>query len=130
MGYMAHKEYYDQFMDFSSLKDKGIFPSDLDMVYMCEDGYLIIGEIKYIGNHVQGKQEQVLTGIIDGHSYDGCLLEIEHHTRIQESDRVDVADCKVVRAYFNEVWHTYRKPLSVLQWMTMLNNKHGGLTRV
>lgn len=127
---MKHREYYAMYMDFEHLRNKGIYPSDLDMVYLCEDDYLVIGEIKYQGNHVKGMQEKVLTSIIDGHMGDGVLLEIEHHTRIQESDTVDVADCMVTRAYFNEQWHDYKNPLTVLKWMTMLQNRHGGLTRV
>lgn len=129
--YMAHPEYYSQFMDFKTLKDNGIFPSDLDMAYLCEDGYLIVGEIKYIGNHVQGMQEKLLTSIIDGHSNDGCLMEIEHRTRIQESKSVDVADCRVVRAYFGGEWHDYEnKDYKVLDFMRHLNIKHGGIERL
>lgn len=128
---MNHREYYNLYMDFDHLRDKGIFPSDLDMVYMCDDNYLVIGEIKYKGNHVKGMQERVLTTIISGHIYDGVLMEIEHSTRVQDgADKVDVADCLVRRAYFNEEWHEYKSPMNVLTWMTMIQNKHGGLRRI
>lgn len=130
-GYINHPEYYSQFMDFKTLKDNGIFPSDLDMVYLCEDGYLVIGEIKYKGNHVQGMQAKLLTSIIDGHPEDGCLMEIEHRTKVQESKTVDVADCRVLRAYFGGKWHDYKKyDLKVLKFMMNLNIKHGGIEKI
>ena len=127
---MKHREYYNLYMDFDHLRDKGIFPSDLDMVYLCEDNFLVIGEIKYKGNHVAGMQEKVLTSIIDGHLSDGVLMEIEHRTRVQDHDSVDVAGCKVTRAYFNERWHEYSRPLNVLTWMQRLSYMHGGMTRI
>ena len=124
-----HREYYALYMDFDSLRDAKIFPSDIDMIYKCRDNYIIIGEIKYKGNRVKGMQEVVLTNLIDEHESGGCLMEIEHMTRVQDKDTVDVADCKVTRAYFDGKWHEYPRPLSVLKWMTNLNTKHGGISR-
>lgn len=128
---MKNRDFFNLYMDFDSLRDKGIFPSDIDMIYMCDDNYLVIGEIKSKGYHVKGKQEEVLKSIIDGHDYGGVLLEIEHDKRVQDGAKsVDVADCLVRRAYFEFAWHEYTKPLKVLTWLLGINRKHGGMTRV
>lgn len=124
---MNNKRFYDLYMDFDSLRDNKIYPSDIDMIYQCEDGYLILGEIKTAGYHVCGKQERVLTSIVDDHRHGGVLIEIEHTERVQDgATSVDIAECIVRRAYFGSEWHDYKvRELSVLHWMTELKKAHG-----
>lgn len=122
---MKNKKFYDLYMDFGGLRDNGIFPCDIDMLYKCKDNYLIIGEAKLKGYHIKGLQEQVLTNIVDGHKYGGVVMEIEHTERVQDgAESVNVANCLVRRAYFNKKWHEYENPLKVLRWLKELNAKH------
>ena len=122
---MKNKKFYDLYMDFDKLRSNGIYPCDIDMLYKCKDDYLIIGEAKLKGYHIKGLQEQVLTNIVDGHKQGGVVMEIEHTERVQDgADSVNIADCLVRRAYFEKRWHVYDKPLSVLQWLKGLREKH------
>lgn len=122
---MKNKKFYELYMDFDKLRDNGIFPSDIDMLYKCDDNYLIIGEIKLQGYRIYGTQEKVLTNIIDQHKDGGVLIEIHHTERVQDgAESVDVSKCEVARAYFNKKWHEYSQPLSVLDWMQGLQKKH------
>lgn len=124
---MNNKRFYDLYMNFDSLRDNKIFPCDIDMIYQCADGYLIIGEAKTAGSHIVGKQGEVLTSIVDNHKYGGVVMEIEHTERVQDgATSVDIGQCIVRRAYFGSEWHDYKvRELSVLHWMRELKEAHG-----
>ena len=122
---MRNRQFLSLYMDFDRLRDNGYFPSDIDFMYLFPDGYLTLGDFKLKGNHLHGKQAEILTRIIDGHKRGGCLLEIEHVERVQDgATTVDVSSCPVRRAYFGGRWHRYRDPLNVLAWIERLNKKH------
>lgn len=122
---MKSRRFYSLYLDFDELRDNGIFASDIDMMYRCDDGYLIIGEAKLEGYHVKGLQDEVLTSIIDNHKCGGVVIEIEHYGRVQDGARsVNIAECPVRRAYFDGRWHDYTENISVLHWMLKLKEKH------
>lgn len=127
---MKSRRFYNLYLDFDELRNHGIYPSDIDMIYKCKDGFLIIGEAKLEGYHVTGLQSDVLTSIIDSHKFGGIVIEIEHYGRVQDGAKsVNIAECPVRRAYFDGKWHDYTESVSVLQWMSMLKKKHGANKR-
>lgn len=122
---MRNKPFYDLYMDFAKLRDNKIFPCDIDMFYECNDGFIIIGEAKLRGHHVERMQEKVLTHLIDGHKNGGILLEIQHDEKVQDGkERVDIADCTIFREYYDGKWHICEKPDTVLERMLELIQEH------
>jgi len=126
-----NRDYYGLFMDFAPLHKYHIYPGDLDMYFVCGDNYLVIGEAKLKGFHVKGRQKKALETIIDGHDAGGCLIEIEHNSRVQDgATTVDIADCLVRRAYSLGQWYEFNPPKLFLNVARELSDKHGGMVRI
>lgn len=133
---MRNRKYYNLFADFSSLHKYHIKPGDLDMYFICEDHYLVLGEAKLQGSHMKGVQEKALTTLIDEHESGGILFEIEHNSRVQDgATSYDIGDCLVRRAYKKGKtdekgkWYDF-KPMKFLNIATKISNDHGGMIRV
>lgn len=122
---MRNKRFYDLYMDYEKLRDNKIFPCDIDMIYECNDGYIIVGEAKLKGYHLSGTQERVLTNLIDKHKDGGVLLEIEHNQRVQDgATSVNIAQCHIGREYYDGKWHVCDMQKVVLDRMVELINQH------
>lgn len=102
--------YHNLHMDFSSMFEGGDHPSDIDMFYLCEDGTLIIGEIKSNRGHFSQTQKILIKKILDMHDGDGIGLYITHDKLVQNGDEsVDVSVCPIEEIYIKgEKW--WRKP--------------------
>ena len=110
------REYQALFMDYSSMYgDK--YPSDIDMVYLCNDGFLILGEIKNIYGEFKPAQKNVYVTIMDTYNKGGkggMVLYIVHDKFVQYGDKVvDVPSCEVKKYYFKGKWHYPRQKLLV-----------------
>lgn len=105
-------------MDFSSMFEGNDHPSDIDMFYLCDDGTLIIGEIKNeCGEFAQG-QRRILTKVLKAHKWDAVGLYITHNKYVQDGDTVvDVSECPVQEIYIKSegVWREPKKPVNVKQ---------------
>ena len=109
-------DYHNLYMDFSSMYQGNDHPSDIDMFYMCNDGTLIIGEIKNEKGVFAGGQRRLLARLLNLHKGDAVGLYIVHDNLVQNGDtRVDVSKCKVKGIYINseKCWRTPKKIVNV-----------------
>lgn len=88
-------------MDFSSMFEGNDHPSDIDMMYLTKNDYLIIGEIKNeLGTLYKG-QRTLLEKLVTGWKGDGMAMLIIHNKFWQQGDRfVDVPECKVAELFY------------------------------
>lgn len=92
--------YHALHMDFSSMYIGNDHPSDIDMMYLCDDGTLILGEIKHRSGEFKIGQRKLMQKIIDMHEGDGFGLYITHNKKVQNGDKVvDVSRCMVEEIY-------------------------------
>ena len=93
-------------------------PSDIDMFYICEDGTLIVGEIKNVrGEFTQG-QRRIISKLLRDHRWDAVGLYITHDKFAQYGDTVvDVSQCYVKEIYIKneDRWRETKKPVTVKQ---------------
>ena len=103
-------------MDFSSMFETNDHPSDIDMVYLCDDDTLIIGEIKNERGHFSDGQRKLITKFLDNHKGDAVGLFIVHDKYVQRGDKtVDVPDCYVKEIYIKKEhqWRFPKRPVKV-----------------
>ena len=99
----------------------GDHPSDIDMFYICEDGTLIIGEIKNIKGTFTDGQRNLLTKVLNMHKGDAVGLYITHDKFVQNGDKsVDVSSCKVQEIYIKSE-REWRQPKSIVTVKTIIN---------
>lgn len=111
-------EYHELYMDFSSMFDGNDHPSDIDMFYLCDDGTLILGEIKSVLGRFNDGQRKLLTKVLKMHKRDGVGLFITHDKLVQNGDKVvDVSECWVSEIYIKNEgeWRKPKKPVTVKQ---------------
>ena len=112
-------QYHELYMDFSSMFDGNDHPSDIDMFYLCNDGTLILGEIKSVLGKFNDGQRNLLAKLIQmhgGEDCDGVGLFITHDKLVQNGDKVvDVSRCWVSEIYIKKegVWRKPKKPVTV-----------------
>lgn len=102
--------YHALHMDFSSMYIGNDHPSDIDMMYICNDGTLIIGEIKHRSGEFKIGQRRLITKLLNTHKGEGVGLYITHNKRVQDGDKVvDVSKCMVEEIYLT--WEDeWRRP--------------------
>lgn len=91
-------------------------PSDIDMIYLCNDGTLILGEIKSERGQFKDGQRKLLTKILNAHKGDAVGLYITHDRLVQNGDTtVDVSKCPVREIYIKNEheWRMTKKEVSV-----------------
>lgn len=89
------------FMDFSHILSGGGKVSDIDMVKVLRNGFVIIGEIKNEGGTLSQGQRALLEGFIDNSKSGGAILYITHNKRVEDGDtEVNVAECQVKEYYY------------------------------
>ena len=94
----------------------GDHPSDIDMMYICRDNTLIIGEIKSTRGTFNEGQRKMIARLLNWHRYEGVGLYITHDKLWQNGDRVvDVSVCPVVEIYIKAegYWRKPKKPVDV-----------------
>lgn len=95
--------------NFNEIKTTGGKPSDLDMFYITQDKFLIIGEFKNgdMGK-LKPKQKELFETFIDNYKYGGIIVYATHHKLIENGDlNYDAATCEVEQYYLKGQW---RKP--------------------
>ena len=103
-------DYHNLNMDFSSYTDGNDHPSDVDMLYICRDDTMIIGEIKNERGQFKDGQRRLITRLIESHKGDAIGLFITHDKLYQKGDRtVDVMRCPVREIYVKNE-HRWRLP--------------------
>jgi len=106
--------YHNLYMDYSSYTESNDHPSDIDMFYIGENNFLIVGEIKNELGKLIGGQRKLYEKLIDGWKYDGIALFIVHNKYVQNGDKkVDVPNCKVREYYYNGKWYKTKCEIKV-----------------
>ena len=101
-------------------------PSDLDMVYIGKDNFLIIGEIKNERGSLSHGQRRLLESFITGWKSDGMAIYITHDKYVQNGDKtVDVSECYVQEIYYKQirVWLQPKRPTKVKEIIEHYRNK-------
>lgn len=107
-------DYHNLNIDYSSYTKGNVHPSDIDMMFLCDDKTLIIGEIKNELGELKGKQRELYEDIVNGWKYDGIALFIVHNQYVQYGDtKVDVPECYVKEYYYKGKWNKPHKPIKV-----------------
>lgn len=88
-------------------------PSDIDMVYIGKDKFLIVGEIKNEQGRLSDGQRRLLQTFVDGWEAKGIAIYITHDKYTQRGDTdVNVAECYVQEIYYKGRGWTYPKHLT------------------
>lgn len=125
-GTVKNWEFRNLYMDFSSMYEGNDHPSDIDMVYIGRDQFLIIGEIKNERGFLSYGQRKLLESFINGWRTDGMALYITHNKYVQHGDNtVDVSECFVQEIYYRELgkWVKPRNPTKVADIIEYYRNK-------
>lgn len=102
------------FMDFRNIKMPYGHPSDIDMMWISRNGFLIIGEIKNSKGCLTNFQKEMLERFIDKHKGNGICLYITHNKDVHYGDtEVDVSECQVSQYYWRGKWRRPQKPTTV-----------------
>lgn len=106
--------FHNLYMDYSSYTTKNNHPSDIDMFYIGENEFLIIGEIKNELGKLTNNQRRLYEKLIDNWKHDGMALFIIHNKYVQNGDKkVDVPECEVKEYYYHKQWHIPKNKLKV-----------------
>lgn len=97
--------------NFQSIKTTCGKPSDVDMFYLTQDKFLILGEFKNGDmGELKSKQKELLETFIDNYANGGIVIYATHHKTIEQgATNYDVSQCEVEEYYFNGSWHKPRK---------------------
>lgn len=110
-------------MDFQNIRAPKGRPSDIDMWYISNTNFLIIGEIKNGKGEFTEAQKWLLSRIIDNHKGGGTILYITHNKDVHRGDTiVDVAQCQVSEYYWHGKWHKPKQPTTVNEAFAKLLN--------
>ena len=103
-----HFNLQPNFQNIISTKGK---PSDLDMFYLTQDKFLIIGEFKNGDMGKLGsKQKELFETFIDNYTYGGIIIYATHHKTIEQgATNYDASQCKVEQYYLKGNWHIPKK---------------------
>lgn len=94
------------YMDFSELNVGRGQPSDVDMLYIGKNGFLVIGEIKHRRGELKDGQRRLLTKLVDNYKYGGIVIFIQHDCDVHEGyESVDVSRQEVVEYYYRRKWY-------------------------
>lgn len=110
-------------MDFQNIRTPKGRPSDIDMWYISNTNFLIIGEIKNNKGEFTDAQKWLLTRIVDSHKGGGTILYITHDKDVHKGDRiVDVSQCQVSEYYWHGKWRIPKEPITVQEAFNKLLN--------
>lgn len=99
-------EHHGLHIDFSNIHCKVGRPSDVDMFYITDTNFLIIGEFKNELGTFKEKQKEILETFIDNYKYNGIIIYATHNKSVENGDTiVDASQCKVEEYYYNREWH-------------------------
>lgn len=90
-------------------------PSDLDMFYLTQDKFLIIGEFKneYYGN-LEKTQRWLFETFINNYKYDGIVFYAGHDKFTENgATEYDASKCIVEEYYYKGKWHKPRSKVTV-----------------
>lgn len=113
---MNNWDYHSLRMDFSSMYYGDRHPSDIDMVYLGKENFLIIAEIKNECGSLKDGQRRLLETLVDGWKHNGLCLYVTHDKYVQNGDTlVDVPDCFINRIYYKGTgkWLIPKRPTKV-----------------
>ena len=100
MGLIKHPKRAKQIIDFEGVQNGKIHPSDIDAVLEFDSKYLLLFELKKVGNKVPTGQRMMLERIIDAWEDSGKIGSVvycEHDTMSHET--IYLKDCKVIEVY-------------------------------
>jgi len=101
-------------MAFNNIYCQNGKPSDVDMFYITEKKFLIIGEFKNELGTFKQKQKELLETFIDNYRYGGIIIYATHNKSVENGDtEVDVSKCKVEEYYFKKEWHRPKMNITV-----------------
>ena len=114
-----------QSMDFTSVQNRAIHPSDIDGILEFDDKYLFIIEMKFFRTNIPTGQKLVLQRIIDAWQETkriGAIFKVEHKFT---DDNIDVPLnlCFVTKIYSNKKW-TKIKPQPFVKYLNRVGKKH------
>lgn len=121
-------DYHSLYMDFSSMFDGNDHPSDIDMMYIGKDDFLILGEIKNEKGILQLGQRHLLEDLIKGWHKDGMILYITHNQYWQHGAKsVDVSECQVKEIFYKAYgkWTLPKRETKVREIIEYYR-RHGG----
>ena len=105
-------------MDFSKI---GVICSDIDLLHITRNGFLVLGEIKNKKGEFKTGQRKLLAKIVDNNRKGGTVLYIVHDSDVHRGDKiVDVSQCLVDEYYWQGQWVTPYRFITVKDAMRKL----------
>lgn len=94
-------DYKNLNIDFCKGMPRNDHPSDIDMIYLCKDNTLIIGEFKNERDHKDhDAQKRIIAKILDAHKYKAVGLFVKHNGYVQDGVKtIDGLKCDVYQIY-------------------------------
>lgn len=111
---MNNWDYFGLQPSFDNIRASKGKPSDLDMFYITQDKFLIIGEFKNGDFGELDKQRWLFETYIDNYKYDGIVIYATHHNRVEYGDKTyDASLCGVEEYYYKGKWHKPNNKITV-----------------
>lgn len=118
-------DFHSLHMDFSSMYKGNDHPSDIDMVYLGRNKFLIIAEIKHERGTFTVGQRHLLETLIDGWKFGGMVIYVNHDRMVQHGDTdVDVSEC-FVKEYYIKGTGRWEKPVRPVQVKQVIEKFRG-----
>tara|TARA_R100000655_G_scaffold64910_1_gene103414 strand:- start:4845 stop:5237 length:393 start_codon:yes stop_codon:yes gene_type:complete len=117
MGLIKNPQRIKQVIDFTGVQNGKIHPSDIDAVLEFDSKYLLLFELKKVGNKVPIGQRMMLERIIDSWEKSGNIGSIvycEHDTMSHET--IMFKDCKIIGLYNRGQYKEYNNDLTDFLW--------------
>ena len=104
-------EHFNLAPNFQNIKTLSGKPSDLDMFYLTQEKFMIIGEFKNgdMGK-LKNKQKELFETFIDNYKYGGIIIYATHNKTIEQGYKnYDASQCKVEEYYLKGQWRVPKK---------------------
>lgn len=111
---LKNEEYHSLIPLFNNIRCNVSQPSDIDMFYITQDKFLILGEFKNGDYGKLDKQKWLFEYLINNHKGDGIVIYATHHHRVEDGDRdYDASLCIVEEYYWRGKWYKPKSKITV-----------------
>lgn len=110
-----------QGLDFTSVENGKIHPTDIDAVLEFDNEVLILMEVKRVGNEIPIGQRLALERICDSWHTDKCIVLFLTHNFKEDSIDIPLAECKVQKTYYKNKW-TINKPTPLIDVLNKIGD--------
>ena len=116
-----------QAIDFIGAEWGSIHPSDIDAVLEFDNEFLILFEVKRVGNPIHEGQRMMLDRICDSWKGKSIVLKAEHE--YNDTEIIKLNECELTELYYNGCWRKTKYQLSIGKSLELLS-KHWDIKKM